>query len=52
VGTALLQALQKPGGPFGAAVLGSVLSSAYQARLDLAGLPPAAAMVVQGRVSR
>lgn len=42
VGAALLQALQKVSGPFGAAVLGSVISSAYQARLSLDGLPPAA----------
>ena len=30
VGSAVMQALQKVGGPFGAAILGSVLSSAYQ----------------------
>jgi hypothetical protein len=34
-----MQALQKVGAPFGAAILGSVLSSAYQAQLNLAGLP-------------
>jgi EmrB/QacA subfamily drug resistance transporter len=50
VGAAVLQALQKVGAPFGAAVLGSVLSSAYQARLDLVGLPPAAAKLVQQSV--
>ena len=47
VGSAVLQALQKTGGPLGTAILGSVLSSAYQARLNLAGLPPAAATVVK-----
>jgi hypothetical protein len=47
VGSAVLQALQKTGGPFGAAILGSVLSTAYQARLNLAQLPPAAAGVVK-----
>jgi DHA2 family multidrug resistance protein-like MFS transporter len=50
VGSAVMQALQKVGGPFGAAILGSVLSSAYQAQLNLAnlaGLPPAAAQVVR-----
>lgn len=40
VGSAVLQALQKVGAPFGAAILGSVLSAAYQAQLNLAGLPP------------
>jgi hypothetical protein len=47
VGSAVLQALQKTGGPLGTAILGSVLSSAYQARLNLAGLPPAATQVVK-----
>lgn len=47
VGSAVMQALQKVGAPFGAAILGSVLSSAYQAQLSLAGLPPAVANVVK-----
>jgi len=47
VGSAVLQALQKTGGPFGAAILGSVLSTNYQAQLNLAQLPPAAAGVVK-----
>jgi hypothetical protein len=47
VGSAVLQALQKTGGPLGTAILGSVLSSAYQARLNLAGLPPPATKVVK-----
>jgi MFS transporter, DHA2 family, multidrug resistance protein len=47
VGAAVMQALQKTGGPLGTAILGSVLSSVYQAQLDLAGLPPAAAQVVR-----
>jgi len=47
VGSAVMQALQKVGGPFGAAILGSVLSSVYQDRLNLAGLPAAAAHVVK-----
>ena len=42
VGSAVLQAVNKTGGPFGAAILGSVLSSAYLARLELSGLPVAA----------
>jgi len=50
VAAGVLQALQKIGGPFGAAVLGSVLSTAYRARLDLAGLPPAAADAARASV--
>ena len=47
VGSAVMQALQKVGAPFGAAILGSVLSSAYQGQLNLAGLPPAIANAVK-----
>jgi DHA2 family multidrug resistance protein-like MFS transporter len=47
VGAAMMQAIQKVGAPFGVAILGSVLSSAYQAQLNLAGLPPAVANVVK-----
>ncbi len=47
VGSAVMQALQKTGGPFGTAILGSVLSSAYVARLNLAGLPAALAQAVK-----
>jgi DHA2 family multidrug resistance protein-like MFS transporter len=47
VGAAVMQAIQKVGAPFGAAILGSVLSSVYQARLNLAGLPPVVANVVK-----
>lgn len=47
VGSAVMQALQKTGAPFGVAILGSVLSSAYQAQLHLAGLPAAVAHVVK-----
>jgi DHA2 family multidrug resistance protein-like MFS transporter len=42
-----MQAFQKIGAPFGAAILGSVLISVYQSQLHLAGLPPAAAKLVQ-----
>ena len=42
-----MQAFQKIGAPFGAAILGSVLISTYQGQLHLAGLPPAAASLVQ-----
>ena len=41
VGSAVLQAVNKTGGPLGTAMLGSILSSAYLARPDLAGLPAA-----------
>ncbi len=51
VGAAVMQALQKTGGPFGVAIMGSVLATAYQAQLTsqsaLAGLPPAAAQAVR-----
>jgi DHA2 family multidrug resistance protein-like MFS transporter len=47
VGAAVMQAIQKVGAPFGAAILGSVLISAYQAQLNLAGLPSAVANVVK-----
>ncbi len=43
VGSAALQAINKLGGPLGIAILGSVLSTAYLARLVTAGLPAAAA---------
>ena len=50
VGSAALQAINKLGGPLGIAVLGSVLSTAYLARLALSGLPPAAATAARQSV--
>ncbi|HLJ68645.1 MAG TPA: MFS transporter [Chloroflexota bacterium] len=47
VGSAVLQALQKIGGPLGSAVLGSSLSSVYRAQLHLTGLPAPAGKVVK-----
>ena len=47
VGSAVMQALQKTGGPFGTAILGSVLSSVYLSQLHLAGLPVTVASVVR-----
>ncbi|HEY7984865.1 MAG TPA: hypothetical protein VID73_11895, partial [Ktedonobacterales bacterium] len=47
VGSAVLQALQKIGGPLGTAILGSVLSTVYLANLTLGALPPAVASVVK-----
>jgi MFS transporter, DHA2 family, multidrug resistance protein len=43
IGSAVLQAVNKTGGPLGTAVLGSILSAGYLAGLHVAGLPPAAA---------
>ncbi len=49
VGSAVLQAVNKTGGPFGAAILGSVLLGAYRSSVDLSGLPgPAATAVKSG----
>jgi EmrB/QacA subfamily drug resistance transporter len=50
VASGVLQALQKVGSPLGAAILGSVISSAYQGRLHLAGLPSQVASVVKQSV--
>jgi EmrB/QacA subfamily drug resistance transporter len=47
VASAVMQALQKTGGPLGTAILGSVLSTTYISRLDLAGLPQAVASLVR-----
>jgi predicted MFS family arabinose efflux permease len=47
VASALMQALQKTGGPLGAAIMGSVLSSIYLSKLQLTGLPPAVASIVR-----
>jgi len=42
VGSGMIQALRMVGGSLGAAILGSVLNSAYTSHLGLTGLPPAA----------
>jgi DHA2 family multidrug resistance protein-like MFS transporter len=48
VGSGVLEAIDEVGGPLGIAILGSVVSGGYIARLSLAGLPgPAAAAVRQ-----
>jgi DHA2 family multidrug resistance protein-like MFS transporter len=47
IGSAVVQAFQKTAGPFGTAIMGSVLAAAYQARLDLTGLRPVAAAARQ-----
>lgn len=43
IGSAVLQAVNKLGGPLGSAILGSALTAGYLARLQLPGLPAAAA---------
>jgi DHA2 family multidrug resistance protein-like MFS transporter len=50
-GSALITALRQVGATLGAAILGTVLSSAYQARLDLAGLPATVAGAARSGVS-
>jgi len=50
VGTAVLQALNKMGALLGTAILGSVLSSAYLARLDPSGLPAQGANAIRQSV--
>jgi DHA2 family multidrug resistance protein-like MFS transporter len=50
VGSAVLQAVNKLGGPLGAAVVGSVLTSAYLAHLDLSRLPAPTAKTAQESV--
>jgi Na+/melibiose symporter-like transporter len=52
VGAAVMQALQKTGGPLGTAILGSVLSSAYLSQLNLAGLPAPMASAVRESLFR
>ena len=47
VASAMLQAIQKVGAPFGSAILGSVIVTVYQSNLALGGLPPAAAATVK-----
>ncbi|HEX9043796.1 MAG TPA: MFS transporter [Candidatus Limnocylindrales bacterium] len=50
VGAALIQTVVKLGPAFGATILGSVLNAGYRARLDVAGLPAAAASAAQASV--
>ncbi len=50
VGSALITAVRTVGGTFGVAVLGSVLNSAYRARLPLPGVPAAGADVIRKSV--
>ncbi len=50
IGSAVLQAVNKIGGPLGAAVLGSVQLTVYRSHLDLAGLPRPAAAAARASV--
>jgi EmrB/QacA subfamily drug resistance transporter len=50
VGSAVLMTIRLVGGAFGAAVLGSLLSSGYRGRVDVTGLPPAAASAAREKV--
>jgi DHA2 family multidrug resistance protein-like MFS transporter len=50
VGSAVLQAVNKTGGPFGSAILGSVLLAAYRARVDVAGFPAQAVAAIKSGV--
>ena len=50
VGSAVIQAVNKAGAPFAAAILGSVLNATYRGRLDLAGLPAGVAGTVRDSV--
>jgi hypothetical protein len=47
IGSAVLQAVSKVGSPFGAAVLGSVLSAGYLTHLDVTGLPARSAALAR-----
>lgn len=50
VGSAVMQAVQKVGIPFGVAILGSVLNATYQAQLPLTNLPTATSDAVKKSV--
>ena len=50
VGSAVIQAVNKVGAPFAAAILGSVLNTTYQGRLDLTGMPARVAGAVRDSV--
>ena len=51
-GSALITALRQVGATLGAAILGTLLNSAYQSRLDLTGLPAAVGGTVRSGVSQ
>ncbi len=49
-GSAVVQTFQHTAGPLGTAIMGSILAVAYQARLDLRGVPSAAAAAARQSV--
>jgi len=49
-GSAVVQAFQHTAGPLGTAVMGSIVVGGYQARLDLRGIPAAAASAARQSV--
>jgi hypothetical protein len=51
VGSAVLSAMRQVGATIGVAVLGTVLSSVYRSRLDVAGVPTAVADVARGSLA-
>lgn len=52
VASGVLQAVNKVGGPLGAAVFGSALSAVYQAHLPAGGLPAAAASAMRSGLTQ
>lgn len=50
IGSAVVQAIQKVGGPLGTTILGSVLAASYQSGLHLRGLPGTAVIAVRHSV--
>lgn len=52
VGSGLIQTLRRIGEAFGVAALGTLLSTVYTDRLDVGGLPPAAAEEAKGSVAQ
>jgi MFS transporter, DHA2 family, multidrug resistance protein len=50
VGSAVIQAVNKVGAPFAAAILGSVLNTTYRGQLDLAGVPAKVAAAMRDSV--
>ncbi|MGH2874430.1 MAG: hypothetical protein ACRDL5_18475 [Solirubrobacteraceae bacterium] len=50
VGASIVQAFQKTAGPFGTAIMGSILAAAYQSHLHLTGLAPGAASTSRSSV--
>jgi len=50
-GSAVITAFRQVGATLGAAILGTLLNNAYQARLNLTGLPASAASAVRSGIS-